>query len=191
MNMQTKPESLSLTPTIEEISNNFRFTGWISFWLQLGLGVVCGISLLFAWSGRTYGDPAYQGIGISMFWAVCAIIALGAGLYWDIRYTRIARGLRNLNPELRPHKTDTARLVRLGLIVSLVGMLLNLLGAGSGIGVLVSKAVSMPPGVAITDPNKMIRALDVFATVANVTGIAAHFVGAIASLWLLDRVYRH
>lgn len=68
---------------------------------------------------------------------------------------------------------DTIRRVRLGLIVGLVGILLNLCGDGSASGVLVAKAVSQPPGVAITDPNRIIRALDVFVTVANVNGIAA------------------
>lgn len=189
--MQTQTDSKPLAPTRQEIVNNFRLTGWISFWVQLGLAVVCGISLLFAWSGRNFTEQPQQGVGISIFWAICGIIALGIAIYWNFRYTRIAKGLRNPNSDLRPSKTNTIRLIRLGLMISLGGMLLNLLGAGAGIGVLVAKAVSVPPGVAITDPNKMIRALDVFVTVANVNGIAAHFVGIVASLWLLHRVHRH
>jgi hypothetical protein len=75
--------------------------------------------------------------------------------------------------------------------MSLVGILLNLLGGGATLGVLVAKAVSQPPGVAITDPNRIIRGLDVFVMVANINGIAAHFVGNVASLWLIDQVHRH
>jgi hypothetical protein len=59
------------------------------------------------------------------------------------------------------------------------------------VSVLVAKAVSQPPGVAITDPNKIIRALDVFIVVANINGIAAHFVGTVASIWLLEKVHQH
>jgi hypothetical protein len=87
--------------------------------------------------------------------------------------TRTAKRFRTPNPDLLPSKMDTIRRVRLGLIVGLVGILLNLCGDGSAIGVLVAKAVSQPPGVAITDPNRIIRALDVIVTVANVNGIAA------------------
>jgi hypothetical protein len=189
--MQTKSDSKSLALTIQEIANNFRLVGWISFWVQLGFAVVCGVCLLFAWSGRSFSEQTNQGIGISIFWAVCGILALVFSIYWDFRYTRIAKSFRNPNSDLLPSKADTIQLVRLGLIVGLVGLLLNLCGAGSAIGVLVAKAVSQPPGVAITDPNDIIRALDVFVTVANVNGIAAHFVGTVASLWLLDRVYSH
>lgn len=189
--MQTKSESKSLAPTRQEIVNTFRLTGWISFWVQLGFAVVCGISLLFAWSGRNFTEQTHQGIGISIFWGICGIITLAIAIYWDFRYTRIAKGLKNPNSDLHPSKTDTTRLIRLALMLSLGGMLFNILGAGTGVGVLVAKAVSVPPGVAITDPNKMIRALDVFVTVANVNGLAAHFVGIVASLWLLNRVHHH
>jgi hypothetical protein len=56
--------------------------------------------------------------------------------------------------------------------------------------VLVAKAVSQPAGVAITDPTKIVRALDVFVVVANIAGIAANFMGMIVSLWLFDRIER-
>lgn len=190
-NMQTKSHPKALTSTLHEIANNFRLTGWISFWMQLGLAVVCAISLLFAWSGRNFSEQTHQGIGISIFWAVLGILVLAASVYWDFRYTRIAKRLRHPHPDMRPSKADTVGFVRLGLIMSLVGMLVMLLGSGAAIGVLVAKSVSQPPGVAITDPNRIIRALDVFVTVANVNGVGAHFIGTVASLWLLERVYRH
>jgi len=91
---------------------------------------------------------------------------------------------------LRPKKADTIQLLRLGVIVGLVGILLFLLGAGATLGVLVAKSVSQPPGVAITDPNRIVRALDVFVAVANVNGIAAHFVGTVSAIFLLERIHR-
>lgn len=189
--MQTKTNSKLLAPAIEGIANALRLTGWLGFWVQLGFGIVCSISLLFAWSGRNFSEQTHRGIGIGIFWAVCGILALAVNVYLDFRYTRIAKALRNPNPERRPKKVDTVRILRIGLMTSLLGTLLNLLGAGATIGVLVAKSVSQPPGVAITDPNMIIRALDVFVTVANVNGIAAHFVGNLTSLWLLDRVNHH
>ncbi|MGC8713440.1 MAG: DUF3611 family protein, partial [Leptodesmis sp.] len=57
--------------------------------------------------------------------------------------------------------------------------------------VLLAKTVSQPPGVAIVDPNKIVRALDVFVVLANLTLIAAHLAGTVIAFWLLDRVHHY
>ncbi|MBC1212607.1 DUF3611 family protein [Trichormus variabilis ARAD] len=181
----------SVAPTLYGIANTIRLTGWIILWVQLGLAVVTGLVLLFASTGRGFTDQPNAGLGIGIFWAVCGLIALLFSVYWDFRYTRIGKHLANPNPALHPSKADTSAAIRLGIIVSLAGILLTLVGAGATLGVLIAKSISQPPGVAITDPNKIIRALDVFVMVANINGISAHFVGAIASIWLLERVHQH
>jgi hypothetical protein len=179
VNMETKSESHSLSPTIEGIATTFRITGWIDFWLQLALVVVCSFTLLFAISGRNFSTETNSGIGVGIFWAVCGLLTLCFSAFLAFRYTRIAKGLHNPNTDLRPKKADTVQLLRLGVIVGLVGILLFILGA-----------VSQPPGVAITDPNRIVRALDVFVAVANVNGIAAHFVGTVSAIFLLERIHR-
>ena len=52
---------------------------------------------------------------------------------------------------------------------------------------LIAKTVSQPPGMAITNPNRIVRALDVFVVLANINLITAHFVGAAISMWLLEK----
>ncbi|MBE9206738.1 DUF3611 family protein [Nostoc sp. LEGE 06077] len=189
--MQTETEARTLAPSLQAIGNTIHWTGWITFWLQLGLAVVSGIAVLFASTGRGFADQPNAGLGVGIFWAVCGIVALLFSVYWDFRYTRLGKRLENPNHALHPSKADTIAAIRLGIIVSLIGILLTLLGAGSTLGVLVAKSISQPPGVAITDPNKIIRALDVFVAVANINGITAHFVGVVASLWLWERVHNH
>ena len=190
-NMQTESETRSLAPTVQGIANTIHLTGWITFWVQLGLAVVSGLCLLFAATGRGFAEQPSAGLGVGMFWAGCGIVVLLFSVYWDFRYTRIGKRLGNPNPALHPSKADTVKVIRLGIIAALVGILLTLLGAGSTVGVLIAKSISQPPGVAITDPYKIIRALDVFVAVANINGIAAHFVGTVSSLWLLERVNQH
>lgn len=184
-------EHSSLSPKLYNIANTIRLTGWITFWVQLGLAVVAGLTLLFAFTGRAFTDQPNTGLGIGVFWAVCGVIALLFSVYWDFRYTRIGKRLANPNPALHPSKADTTTAIRLAIIVSLVGILLTLIGSGATLSVFIAKSISQPPGVAITDPNKIIRALDVFVMMANINGIAAHFVGAIASIWLLERVHQN
>jgi hypothetical protein len=191
INMHTETETKTIAPSLQGIGNTIRLTGWITFWLQLGLAVVSGLAVLFASTGRGFAEQPNTGLGIGIFWAICGIIALLFSAYWDFRYTRLGKRLENPNHALHPSKADTIAAIRIGIIVSLFGMLLTLFGAGSTLGVLVAKSISQPPGVAITDPYKIIRALDVFVAVANINGIAAHFVGTVASLWLFERVHNH
>lgn len=190
-NMQTETEARAIAPAVQGIANTLRLTGWLTFWVQLGLAVVSGLSLLFAATGRGFSDQPNTGLGVGIFWAASAIIVLLFSVYWNFRYTRLGKRLGNPNPSLHPSKADTVSAIRLGIIAALIGILLSLLGAGATLGVLVAKSISQPPGVAFTDPYKIIRALDVFVAVANINGIAAHFVSAVASLWLLERVHQH
>ncbi|MGF1933100.1 MAG: DUF3611 family protein [Nostoc sp. ChiQUE02] len=189
--MQTESEARLLAPETRGIGNTIRLTGWITFWIQLAIGVVSVLALLFALTGRRFVQQQNAGLGIGIFWAVCGIVLLLFSLYWDFRYTRIGKALENTNPALHPSKGDTTRILRLGIVVSLVGILLTLLGAGSTVLVLVAKSISQPPGVAIINPYNIIRAMDIFVAVADITGIAAHYAGTVASLWLLERVHQH
>jgi len=44
--------------------------------------------------------------------------------------------------------------------------------------------------VAIYDPTRMIRSIDIMVAMANVSGIAAHFVGTVASLSVFEWLHR-
>ncbi|MDB9361849.1 DUF3611 family protein [Nodularia spumigena CS-588/02] len=176
---------------IHKIAHQIRLTGWVLLWVQLALALVSGLLLLFSSTGRNFANQPNPGLGIGVIWAIIGILLLLFSVFWDFRYTRIGRRLGNINPTLHPSKADTTRAIRMGILVSLIGILITILGAGTSVSVLVAKAVSQPPGVAITDPNKIIRALDVFIVVANINGIAAHFVGTVASIWLLEKVHQH
>ncbi|MDB9322198.1 DUF3611 family protein [Nodularia spumigena CS-591/04] len=176
---------------IPKIAHQIRLTGWVMLWVQLALALVSGLLLLFSSTGRNFANQPNPGLGIGVIWAIIGILLLLFSVFWDFRYTRIGRRLGNINPTLHPSKADTTRAIRMGILVSLIGIFITILGAGTSVSVLVAKAVSQPPGVAITDPNKIIRALDVFIVVANINGIAAHFVGTVASIWLLEKVHQH
>jgi Protein of unknown function (DUF3611) len=189
--MQIESEVRAPAPALNGIANTIRLTGWATLWVQLLLVLVSGLILLFAATGRSFSTHQNPGIGVGIFWAVGGILALLFSVYWDFRYTRIGRSLGNPNPVLHPSKADTTAAIRLGIIIGLVGLSLTILGAGVTVSVLVAKSISQPPGVTIVDPYRIIRPLDVFVMLANINGIAAHFVGTVASIWLLERVHQH
>lgn len=190
--MLTRYHHPKIPVALGKIANAFRFYGWVSFWVQLVMAFLAAIALLFALFGQAFSADTHSGTGVTVFWATCAIALLVAGILLDIRYVRIAKGLLHQpGGLLHPRKSGAIRLLRLGALVSFVGIVLALLGAGTGVGVLVAKTVSQPPGVAILDPNKIVRAMDVFVVLANVTLIAAHLAGTVIAFWLLDRVHHY
>lgn len=203
--MQTTPEPDLLTSRqLERTANVLRLTEWLLFWVQLGLAIASGIMLVFAASGRNFSQAVTTpvpgavrtwqgttpGLGIGIFWAVCGIIALFVSLYFAFRLTRLARRLRHPNPTVHPRRADVVRLLRLGTIVSLVGLLLAIIGGGATLSVLLVKSIAVPQGVAVYNPTRLIRPLDIFVAMANMNAIAAHFVGMATSLGLYRWLHR-
>jgi hypothetical protein len=201
-------ERQSLESKLEKVGNVLRLTGWIGLSAQIVFGAISLLLVVFAIAGRNFSQatalpsaitpgvavPVNQGvtpgIGIGIFWAVCGILALLAGIYIAFRQTRLARRLRHADTLKRPTKAEVMTVLRLGAIAGLVGMLLTILGGGATLGVLFSKSIAQPQGVAIYDPTRMIRSIDIMVAMANVSGIAAHFVGTVASLSVFEWLHR-
>jgi len=191
--MSQDRDALSSSSTLRAIGQTFRLTGWISFWIQLVLGVVSGIIvLLFGIFSQKAGSPSNNpGTGFGIFLAICGLVVLAAGIYLAYRYTRIGSQLLSGNPNNRPRKIETVQVLRLGIMVDLLGILLTLLGAQAIVGTLVARSISPQAVTAqLIDPNRIISPLDMLVVQANTNTILAHFAGLIASLWLLNRVNR-
>lgn len=188
--MREKLDTSSLPPAAQRVVSTLRTFGRISFWLQVVLGVISVLILLFASFSRSSGvqasQAANQGTGFGVFFAVCGLVALGGGIYFAWRYIVTARQLLETG---RPSKAETLQSIRLGLIVNMVGMLVTILGAFATIGSLLAKSVSQSVGgLTAIDPSRYVQPADLFVVQANTNTIAAHFVGIAASLWLFNRI---
>lgn len=203
--MHTQAEQRSLDLKLGRVAAVLRIAGWVGLWIQLGLAAASSLMLVFAISGRNFSqatapvlgggiarvsEGTTPGLGIGVFWAVCGVLALLFTIYLAFGLTRLAKRLRNPDPAVHPKKAEVIRVLRLGAIAGLVGMLLTILGGGATLGVLLAKSIAQPQGVAIYDPNRIIRSLDIFVAMANMNGIAAHFIGTATSLGLLNWLYR-
>ncbi|WP_044500223.1 DUF3611 family protein [Nostoc sp. PCC 7107] len=191
--MSQNSDAPSSSATLRAIAQTFRLTGWISFWIQLVLGVVSSIIvLLFAIFSQRAGSPSNNpGTGFGVFLAVCGLIILGAGIYLAFRYTRIGRQLQSSNPSNRPRKSETLQVLRLGLWINLIGTLVTLLGAQAIVGTLVARSIS-PQAITsqLFDPTRIISGLDMLVVQANTNTVSAHFAGLVGSLWLMNRINR-
>jgi Protein of unknown function (DUF3611) len=191
--MSQTPDAPSSSSNLRAIAQTFRLTGWISFWIQLVLGVISGIIvLLFAIFSQRGGSPSNNpGTGFGVFLAICGLVVLGAGIYLAYRYTQIAKQLQSSNPNNRPRKSETVQVLRLGLMINLGGMLVTLLGSQAIVGTLVARSIS-PQAVTtqLFDPTRIISGLDMLVVQANINTVSAHFAGLVVSIWLLNRITR-
>ncbi|MGD1910163.1 MAG: DUF3611 family protein [Rivularia sp. (in: cyanobacteria)] len=191
--MSEQLDNQSSSSKVRSIGQNFRITGWISFVLQLVLGVVSALLLLvFVIFGRGVASPSSNAnTGFGVFLAICGLVTLGISIYLAFRCKNIGRQLQSTNPSNRPRKNETVKTLQLALTVNFVGMLLTLLGAQATIGLLLVKVSSSQAvtTLGVVDPNR-ITAQDLFAVQANTNTITAHFVGLVASIWLLNRITR-
>lgn len=192
--LEPSSSSSSLPTAVQRAAFALRRGGWICFWVQLVLGVVSTLILLFATlfafgntGGNNSGDPGSNG---GLFFAVLGLGTLAYSVYRAFSYTRLAQKLRTSPSTLRPSKGDTLRIVKFGLMWNLAGMSLTLVGAEAINGTLLAKSLSQPRGFYNALPNltEFIQPLDIFIVLANTHTIVAHFVGISTSLWLINKI---
>jgi cytochrome b561 len=165
------------------LSQNFRFFGAAVFWTQLCLGVASGLLLAFGYVGHTVSPGGSRFDAIT--WASVALVLLVVSAFFTRAYMRAARRLKtDLSRYLGYDRRGSFWFVTLGVVISGLGALISFVGVGLSVALLIGKTVSQPPGIAITDPNKIIRALDVFVLLVNFSLLFAHFVGFGAAAWL-------
>src|SRR5208283_1915453 len=168
----------------EGLARSFRFFGGAAFWLELFLGVISGVLLGFGFAGRTI-SPGGTVFGDAIFWAVGALAILVPTTLFAFKYMKTARRIRNDPARYlsRGHRW-TFWFVVVGGLLSVLGLLDSFVGVGLSVALLVGKTMSQPPGIAITDPTKIIRALDIFVLLVNFSLLFAHFVGFGVAAWL-------
>jgi len=181
----------SISPNVLKIANVLRITGWVGFWGQLVLAIIATLILLFALITRNAGgDVNNPGTGSGLLFAFLGLVAVYLSIGWSYRYTLMAKQLMRSDADERPSRVETLKQLKIGLIISLVGMFLTLIGAEAIVGVLVAKSLSQAQTALITpdSANRIVQPIDIFIVQANTNTMLAHFTGLICSFWLQDRI---
>ncbi len=178
----------SISPRLQKKALNLRVTGWVCFWLQIIAVLASGMSLLFVMTGRQVSTQANPALAWGIFFSVGGMIGAGVSIILAFLYTQMGRKLLRSDSTQPPPKSNLMRFLRMGLMIGLGGMFITLIGSGLTSAVLMAKTISQPPGTTLTDASEAVRALDVLILIANLNGVAAHFVGTVTSLWLKYRV---
>jgi cytochrome b561 len=169
---------------VRRLVRTMRILGWLGFWIQFVFAFLSALLLQFAASGRALGavSPAF---GDGIYWSGCALGLLLLTCALAFYYTRRAKELGQA-PEryLSQYAGSSFWFLSAGATLSLTGVILSFVGVALSIILLIAKTVSQPPGIAITDPSKIIRALDVFVLLTSFMLLLAHFIGAAIAMWL-------
>jgi hypothetical protein len=189
--MQNKSDPSSFT--IQHVANSFRNAGWVSFWVQIVLGVIAIVTLVFANAFR--GTPTANvasGINFGLFCAFIGLALLAASIFFSFRYTRLSRQLRLSEAAARPKKAEVIKVLKLGLSVNLIGTLVSLVSANAVVGGLATKAsrLANPFGGLSGQQSDFVNIQDMFNVQAILLILLALFAGTVAPLWLLNRLNR-
>jgi hypothetical protein len=195
--MTNEFENQPTPPNLKQVSQTFRLIGWISLWAQLILAIISGVIFVFAGAaaamgrsaaGDSAGNPATGG---GVFFAIISLGILFYGIFQSFQCVKTGRRLKENNPNLRPKKTDTVNFLWRSLTIRGVGLLFGVVAAEAIAGVLLGKSFMavgaiFSPGAAL----QIVQPLDIFLVLANTHLLTAHFIGLIATLWLLNRIDR-
>ena len=185
--MQNKLNSTSSLPSKNKFADFFRFFGRISYWIHLILGTTSGIILGLIIFSRRLGEPANNTpIKISIIFAVGSLIALGFRFFWAWRYTGLAKQLQITDGIQQPGRKEIIGVLRIGLAISLIGLILAFLASETTVVTLIAEAIAQPQGTRVYEPQQAIETTDLFLDFVNVTILGAHALGTINSLGLLN-----
>lgn len=185
--MQNKTETPTSIPPKNKFANIFRLLGQISYWIHLILGTTSGIILGIIIFSRRLGEPANNSaIKISIILTIGSLIALGFRIFWAWRYGRMAKQLQIDNPTSQPKRSEIIGVLRIGLSVSILGLILAFIASETTTVTIIAEAISQPQSVGIYEPENAIETADLFLDFVTVTILGAHALGAINSLGLLN-----
>ena len=183
--MQNKLNSPDL-PSKQKFAGVFRLLGRISYWIHLILGATSAIILGLIIFSRRLGEPANNtAISISIVLTIASLIALGIRIFFAWRYSRMAKQLQSIEP-IQPERGEIIRVLRIGLAISLLGLVLAFLASETTVVTIIATAIAQPQTPTLYEPQQAIETADLFLDFVNVTVLGAHALGTINALGLLN-----
>ena len=108
------------------LARAFSRLGWIGFWLQIGIGAIPIILVIYAaLFGRSDGVGTRGGFALVGYLTIASLLVLGFTTVWFYRYTRLAK--RMADPDRRPSIASLQRAAWTGAAGSTVGIVFSAL----------------------------------------------------------------
>ena len=178
---------------LQRIAAAFRTMGWIAFWSQLSMAVVCGGVLTFNSIGNDLMRNRERAIGLGpgLSLTTLALLLLAWSIWQDWGLIKLSRGLASASAA-RPSKGETAARLKRHILASLSGVTLAAVGYQALAGSLTFQASMQQPGVvgAVGMGNNAITSLEMFSVLANTQALTGHLIGLWICLWLNQLIQR-
>jgi hypothetical protein len=174
------------------LAKAFSRLGWIGFWVQVLLGSVPVLLMIYVFVfARTTASGARGGVALVEYLTIASLLLLGFTTLWSYRYTVVAR--RIADPEHLPTPTLPARTAWTGVWVSMLGVLLSMVVMLIEVAHLLFYFLKVPqvgvPAIQTTGggQSSWVSAVDIMNLMALLLAMFAQLIILIFSLWLLFR----
>lgn len=171
--------------------------GWATWWIQLILTIIAAVILVFSFAFPGVNvklSASSVGFGLSSVGILIAFFSL----FWTYSYTRLSLWLRDESKRSveRARARITGKL-QVGLVLSLLGLIVSLVGTQAIVGTLLSRLLSagiattpynayqasggLPPGAGVVQP------VDVLVIQACANSMMALLAALTSTVWLRGR----
>ena len=174
----------------------YRWSG-ASWWVQVVLATVSGVTLFFANAVTDRTSVGAGALSNGLLFSSGGLILAFASIIWTWGYRRLAAKIRDRLVDSTSLPTRIRKKLRVGCAINLLGMFLTLISAEQIVGLLIARVLSIQ-GVQSTLSSgalaqyglasQAIRPLDIFIVQANTNTLVAHFAGLVTALWLQTRI---
>lgn len=178
---------------LDGLAKTFRRLGRIGFWLQVVLGSIPAVLMLyvFAFSGQTSGPRV--GLPIVEYLTAVSLLVLVFTTFWFHRYTGLAKSLAD--PDSGTTESTVLATVWTGLVASSAGILFSILVMLIEVGQLLFYFLAAPQGgipaiqttMGMGGSASWVSAVDLVSLMALVLVLAAEVIVLVFSLWLMFR----
>jgi hypothetical protein len=165
--------------------------GWIGFWLQVVLGSVPIVLMIYYFIFSPSPTISRSGFLFVEYLTIASLLVLVFTTLWSYRYTRLAK--RIANPDRRPPQPDVVGSVWTGVVASTVGMLFSMAVIITEAAHLLFLFVTVPAaGVPVIQTSaeergRYVSAADMFSLIALILVLFAELLVLVFGLWLLFR----
>lgn len=203
-NQDTLPSIETNSIDVQRASRALWKAGWWAWWIQLVLSTISGVIVLFA--------IAFPGVNIRTTASSIGVLLCGSSvaialtsLLWTYGYTRLAIRVRQSQPKFLANAPARVRgYIRVGLIISVFGLFVGLVGLQAIVGTLLARllgtGIATTPysalqsnglsrtGAGFVNGASMVQPVDVLVIQACANAMSSLLAGLITAIWLRGRL---
>jgi hypothetical protein len=180
---------VGLPARAKSLAKAFSFLGWLGFWLQVLIGSIPFLLMLYFFAFARSPNSPRSGLPFIQYLTVASMLVMVFTTFWSYRYTRLAR--RIADPKLCPPAASLVRASWTGVVASTVGILFSVVVTVFEVAHLLIYFLSAPQaGVPVIQTTggsvaSWVSAADIMSLMTLILCLFAEVIVLVFSQWLL------